>query len=280
MSALHHTLRRERVAGIDLLVRDGVRARAVVLLHGIGGRAASFADVMTRWPAGPALIAWDAPGYGGSTPLTGEWPQAADYMQVLVRVCDEVGAVSIDLVGQSLGALIAARVSLIQPHLVRRLILMSPAHGYRTPKDGTLPTVLSKRLADFAAEGADAFAAARAPRLVHDAATKPAIVTAVHQSMRTLSCLGHTQAVRMLASGDLLSDAAQIAHATLIIAGESDIITPREGTDALFRVLQARPRIGKVSEQLHIVPAAGHAVYMEAADDVARTAALFFEGAE
>ena len=62
----------------------------------------------------------------------------------------------------------------------------------------------------------------------------------------------------------------------LIIAGADDVITPAEGPQKLFAVLRSRSRVASVSEELHIVGDAGHAVYLEHPAAVAGAAAAFF----
>jgi pimeloyl-ACP methyl ester carboxylesterase len=143
------TLVSQRYAGIDVLVRDGDPANTVFLLHGIGGRASSFAEILRRWPAGPRVLAWDQPGYGASANHPAAWPTPTDYAAVLLRVLDGLGAAKVDLIGQSLGGLIAATFSAAHAARVKRLVLVSPAHGYNTPVGGPLPPALAQRIADF-----------------------------------------------------------------------------------------------------------------------------------
>jgi pimeloyl-ACP methyl ester carboxylesterase len=266
-------------AGIRLLVRDGAPERTVVLLHGIGGRASSFVDVMRRWPAGPRVIAWDAPGYGSSPPVASAWPRAEDYAAALARVCDALACEAIDLAGQSLGALIAGAFAVRHPARLRRLVLISPAQGYSVEPDAALPQTLADRSRAFTTAGPERFAAARARHLVHDAARKPGVVAAVRDAMATLTEPGHTQAVRMLASGNLAARAAEIRHATLLVSGAEDLITPLSGTRALFARLQSRPRASGMTVQLHVIENAGHAVYLEAPDELARIMSSFLAGA-
>jgi pimeloyl-ACP methyl ester carboxylesterase len=48
----------------------------LVLLHGIGSAARAFDDQLAGLSDRLHVIAWDAPGYGGSTPLAAESPKA------------------------------------------------------------------------------------------------------------------------------------------------------------------------------------------------------------
>ena len=266
-----------RVAGIDLLVRGGAADQTVLLLHGIGGRASSFAQIMKLWPAGPRLLAWDQPGYGNSKPHPAAWPKARDYAASLDDVRSALGLTNFDVIGQSLGALIAAAYARQYSKHVRRLVLMSPAHGYGIPRNGVLPATLTNRIRDFDNEGAAAFAAKRAPRLIHGAERKPDVVSAVRAAMATLSNPGHTQAVRLLGSGTLLEDAVRLPHEIHLISGAHDLITPIDGTSKLHEALNARfgfdARLGK----LQLVSDAGHAVYLEAPDEVVDSMTAFLE---
>ena len=51
----------------------------LVLLHGIGSGSGSWLHQLATLGKTHRVIAWDAPGYGQSTPLNGETPEAADY---------------------------------------------------------------------------------------------------------------------------------------------------------------------------------------------------------
>ena len=105
-----------------------------VLLHGIGSASASWAfQLAAARVAGVRALAWDAPGYGLSTPIGTEHPQAADYAARLWSWLDAMGVGgAVTLVGHSLGALMVASAAAQQPQRVRQLVLLSPALGYGT----------------------------------------------------------------------------------------------------------------------------------------------------
>ena len=266
------------VAGIDLLVREGAPQETVVWLHGIGGRAASFAEVMRRWPVGPRLIAWDQPGYGGSACHPATWPTPADYGGVLLRVLNALDLAHADLIGQSLGGLIAATFSAMHPERVRRLVLVSPAHGYGVPVGGTLPQLLEQRIADFQREGAGLFAAKRAPRLVFEGDQNPGVTAVVRQTMATLTDPGHSQAVKVLASGSIAAAVAILPHDVLLLSGADDVITPPAGTRSLYEALVQRGCSSVSSQRLEFIPRAGHAAYLERSDAVVSAVTAFVGG--
>ncbi|HEX2545067.1 MAG TPA: alpha/beta hydrolase, partial [Ramlibacter sp.] len=72
-------------SGARVALRErGERSAArpsLVLLHGISSGAASWLHAVLPLPQDQHVIAWDAPGYGPSTPLLQTSPVAADYAQ-------------------------------------------------------------------------------------------------------------------------------------------------------------------------------------------------------
>src|SRR5204862_6175293 len=60
----------------------------LVLLHGIGGGARSFRHQLDGLSGNLRVIAWDAPGYGGSTALAAAAPDSGDYAAALLRLID------------------------------------------------------------------------------------------------------------------------------------------------------------------------------------------------
>ena len=107
----------------------GARVRAFVggegapllLVHGFGGAAWNFTELQQHLP-GRRLIVPDLPGHGGSAPL----PAARSlrgFADVLVPLLDR----PTDVLGHSLGGVVALRLAERHPTLVRRLVLAAPA---------------------------------------------------------------------------------------------------------------------------------------------------------
>jgi pimeloyl-ACP methyl ester carboxylesterase len=245
-------------ASIDYRERSGTGA-PVVLLHGIGSNADSFAGLLPLLPADWRVIAWNAPGYGASEPLAQDWPVAADYAAALAAFLYRLGLDRVTLAGHSLGTLIAAAFAAARPARVARLVLASPALGHGVAPGAPLSPAAQARIDDLARLGPAAFARARAPRLVYRAEANPKLVAAVEAGMARVTSPGYDQASRMLASGRLLDDAARLAVPTDVVVGEEDVVTPPEGARALHAAIPAAVR-GRLTE----VPAAGHALYTQA----------------
>ena len=124
-------LDKRQIDGISYLCGGQTGGKPLVLLHGIGSNAQSFLPLMEQLASARPLLAWDAPGYAASRPLAISWPSATDYATRLADVLDREGVESCDLLGHSLGAIVAGRFAALYPERVSRLILASPALGYR-----------------------------------------------------------------------------------------------------------------------------------------------------
>ena len=226
----------------------------LVLLHGIGSNARSWTEQLAGLGDLRRVVAWDAPGYGDSTPVGPPRPSAADYAERLVRFLDGLGLDRIVLLGHSLGALVAGSFTAARPHRVERLLLANPALGHRADPAAPLPPAAQDRLDDLAALGPAGFAAKRAPRLLSAMAT-PAEIARARETMATIHPDGYRQAVAMLAQGDLRADAGAIAVPTLVLSSAQDSVTPPAGS----RTLVAATPNARYRE----IEGAGHLSYLE-----------------
>ena len=104
-------------------------APGLVLLHGLGSSAASF-----RAQYGPLgerfrVVAWNAPGYCGSTPLESDEPSSTGYTDALRSLLDTLEIDQTYLVGSSWGSLIATAFASHYPARARALVLSAPNTG-------------------------------------------------------------------------------------------------------------------------------------------------------
>lgn len=242
-------------------------ARPLVLLHGIGSNALSFAPLMARLAGRRELLAWDAPGYGASVPLADEWPATTVYAHALAAMLDRLGHKKIDLLGHSLGALIAGRFAALYPDRVDKLVLASPALGYKTQPGEPLAPGAAARIDAMMNEGVGRFAAARGPRLVFRKDMTD-VVASVVKAMSEVKLPGFAQSSRMLSTGDLISDATLIMARTLVLVGAQDEITKPANCERLHDALVAASPT--LRHRFEIVAQAGHAVTQEQPEAVAR----------
>jgi pimeloyl-ACP methyl ester carboxylesterase len=239
---------RVAVAGTEVLHRPGPGA-TLVLLHGIGSDALSWAPMIEALPPSLEVIAWWAPGYGDSAPVAPERPTPADYAARLLALLDAMGRDRVVLAGHSLGTLFAARFAATHPDRVAALALLSPALGYRVQPGEALPPRVQARIDDLAALGPAEFSRARAGRLAH----RPGAMPGVQRAMAELRLPGYAQAVHALAQGDLLADAARIALPTLVACGEQDAVTPPDYAQRVHGALRGS-RLRMIAECGHVLP--------------------------
>jgi pimeloyl-ACP methyl ester carboxylesterase len=261
MTAIMHS----SPTGLCYFAREGGDGPPVVLLHGIGSNAQSFAPLMDVFDARSPMIAWNAPGYGDSQPLFVDWPDASDYAAALSRLLAWLGTSRCILVGHSLGCLMAARYALVASRKVATLFLISPALGYGVEKGSALPGGAAARIEELDRLGPEKFAAARAPGLLADSAAQPDVLQAVERAMAAVRRPGYDNAVRFLAGGRLLDDAAKLMVPTAVLVGAQDRITPPAACRRAFDALPASSRL----DYREIVNA-GHAVCQERPAEVAR----------
>ncbi|WP_137181056.1 alpha/beta fold hydrolase [Roseomonas sp. AR75] len=250
-------MNRLTVAGTALLHRPGT-GPTLVLLHGIGSDAESWLPLMEALPAAWNLLAWWAPGYGASAPVSPESPTPEDYAARLAEIVFGMRLPPALVVGHSLGALFAARFALRWPDRVAALALLSPALGYGVARGAALPAAVQARIDDLLALGPAEFAAKRAARLVH----RQAALAGVQRAMALVKPEGYAQAVRALGAGDLLADAAKLVMPALVACGEQDLVTPPDNARRLHAVLPA-------GSTLRLIADAGHAMPQEAPDALA-----------
>lgn len=261
------------VHGIKVRERPGA-GQTVLCLHGIGSAARSFDPLVARLPTDWRVVCWEAPGYAGSTPLGAAWPVASDYAERLHYIAERLELDQPRLIGHSLGALIAAAFAVRYPEKLSRLVLMSCALGHGAPVGGPLSEAAQARLTDLELMGAETFALRRAPGLVHEPERHPVIVQQVYQNMRRVELGGYGQAARMLSSGRLLDDVAQLRVPTSVLVGAHDTITPIAANRAVYRTIPEAMRQG-----FSIVGNCGHALYQQQPDSCVRFLANAFAGA-
>lgn len=229
---------------------------ALVLLHGIGSAGRSFDRQIAAFSESFRVVAWDAPGYGGSSELAPAHPTAGDYADALDRFLAERGIEDCHLLGHSLGCLMAARFAATRSARVRSLTLCSVACGHSNLPADERQKMLDQRIIDVVALGPKGMAEKRAPRLLGPAAAPDALDRLI-DTMAAVRPYGYGQAARMLSTGDVLADVAKLPK-TLpgqVIYGDADLITPPARNRDVVAAWHG------ASE--HVIPGAGHALYLE-----------------
>ena len=228
----------------------------LVLLHGVGSAARSWQHQLRGLSQGFRVVAWDAPGYGGSSVLAAPQPSAEDFSDALRGFLGALGIEQFHLVGHSLGSIMAARVARLHPERILSLTLASIATGHRRLPTAERDKLRAGRLDDLAALGPRGMAEKRGPRLVGPNADE-ATIRAVVETMAMVRPEGYTQAVRMLPFADTCTDVSALAEGMRVqfIYGDADQITTPEQNRSVHCERPSAP--------VHVLPGAGHAIYLE-----------------
>ncbi|HET9498963.1 MAG TPA: alpha/beta hydrolase [Marmoricola sp.] len=267
------TPHRRHVEGIALTVHEaaGEPQGTVLLLHGIGGSAETFAGVAPRLAAaGWHTLAWDAPGYGASadpgTDVTGPDSPGA-YVAAVEALLTALEVERAHLVGVSWGGVIATHVAARRPELVASLTLLDSTRG-----SGTTPAkaaAMRGRVTELVEVGPEAFAALRAPRLLAERAA-PDVAAAVTRQMAAVRVPGYAGAAEMMAQSDTGPLLAALQPPTLVLVGDEDRVTGVAESRLLAREIPGAC--------LTLIEGAGHAAVQERPAEVADALLGFWAG--
>jgi len=114
-----------RLAG-SLEYHVGGAGEPLLLVHGLGGSAENWVEVLPELVQRYRVIAVDLPGHAGSEPLA-RGASMGDFAAATAAVLDAEGVSGAVVAGHSLGGLVALRLARSRPELVRGLLLVAPA---------------------------------------------------------------------------------------------------------------------------------------------------------
>lgn len=248
-------------------VSDGVQGyrecgsgpQAIVLLHGISSGSGSWSECAAMLGEHARVIAWDAPGYGASTPLAPSAPTAPEYAGRIHGLLEALDIERCLLVGHSLGALMAAAYSGLAARRAAGFLLISPALGYQGARSDQAAKVRSKRLSALHELGIEGMANKLPDRLL-TAQANEAVRDTVRGNALRLRRQGYTQAVELLCGGDI-DCYSPPADQTWVYCGDHDIVTTPE---------QSAEYAQRHGFLFALIPDAGHACYVEQPNKVAK----------
>jgi pimeloyl-ACP methyl ester carboxylesterase len=205
--------------------------KALLLLHGIGSGCASWAGQFETFSATHRVIAWDAPGYGGSDPLRDDKPLADVYANALDALLDRLDVQQAVVLGHSLGAIFAAAWAGATKRKVSGLLLASPARGYAGASAQVRAAKYRERIDLVERLGVQGMAEQRSAALCAPHASADA-VAAVRDNMALVTPGGYAQAAWMLANDDLMARLrAAPVKPLAVLCGDLDRTTPPEACE-------------------------------------------------
>jgi pimeloyl-ACP methyl ester carboxylesterase len=207
--------------GINLKVQQLGEGPAVILIHG-------FASSMELWGGldptkleGHTLISYDLRGHGGSDRPSGAHT-LVKHLADLEGLMAALGIARADLVGHSLGGMIAMELAATRPEKVGTLTLSSTTANFpQATKD------MFYQLASSASFGGMGSIVNKLVNLSFSPQeANPKIITTLRQTLKGSDAASIASSARMVAKIDLTARLAAISCATQVLVGEQDELTP------------------------------------------------------
>jgi pimeloyl-ACP methyl ester carboxylesterase len=228
--------------------------KAVLLVHGLGGRAEDWrnlAPILAKWNF--RVYMPDLPGYGGSDKPADFSYSVHDEAEMVVGFMDAVGLKDVDLGGWSMGGGIAQHVAARHPERVRKLILFDSAGIFEMPK-WDINLFMPKTPAEL--DQLDALLMPNPPKV-------PAFIARDILRISKKNAWVIRRAIDAMLTGNDATDKLLpgLKMPVLLIWGEQDRITPLSQGKKMNELIP--------QSQLGVFPGCGHLAPSQCTDEIA-----------
>jgi pimeloyl-ACP methyl ester carboxylesterase len=223
----------------------------VLFLHGLNGNGASWVDQLSALAPSMKMWAWDAPGYGDSD-VAGN--SVEDLARVAIEFLTACDTGPVNLVGHSMGGLVAMKIAILKPELVKRLILSCthPGHGLSDSEGAN--ERYQRRLRELEELPKDEYGRRRATGMLPDN-TSETVFQKVANIAAESRPEGVVNAAWAIQTANLVPELAQITAPTLVITCDKDSVAPLK---------KAQPLLDHIPDVRHLeFRGLGHAPYFE-----------------
>lgn len=242
-----------KTGGLDISYQRVGNGPPLVFLHGILGDSRDWRPQIDELAHDFAVIAWDAPGCGGSSDPVEPFG-SADYVNSLAEFIRTLDACPAHIAGLSWGGGLALALYREHPELFRSMILADTYAGWK----GSLPDEeVRARLESCLRESemaAEDFIPGWLPGLVTDAAPDE-LRAEIIDIMSSFHPAGYRLMAQAFARLDLRDVLPTIAVPTLLIWGEDDARSPLSVAREMKESIPGA--------RLVTIPGAGHVSNME-----------------
>lgn len=253
----------------SLFYHDQGTGLPVILIHGVGADSSSWDEIAPSLAQRFRVLRLDLRGHGRSGRIEGDCT-LDDFIRDVLDVMDAAGATKADVVGFSLGGLIAQGIALGHPGRVDRLALISAVAGRTEEERAKVPA----RLEILRNEGIEAIMAAAQERWFTPAFMQayPAKVRYRMEQLKHNDPDSYKAAYTVFSTSDLGERLHNIRHPTLIMTGEHDV-----GSNTRM----ARYMHDQIANsELRILPGLRHSVLAEAPQIISSRLLEFLEGGD
>ena len=247
-----------RCNGVDLRVEEIGSGPPLLLIMGLGASLETWVAQREAFARRHRVILFDNRGAGGSECPPPPWSvpdMAADAFGVL----DALGVVRANVLGVSMGGMIAQEMAIARPERVDRLVI---AVSFARPDPLRRAFLLFRRWArlqgaDLVQEGVANLPWLVSPRVLNDPERLEEILGIVG-TMPLMDADAYANQIDAILEHDTLSRLHHVRARTLVLAAAEDVLTPL----ALSReIASAIPWA-----RLEVLPRGNHAVQIEDAD--------------
>lgn len=251
--------------GLIHYTRNG-RGEPLVLVHGVGSNLGGWDGVCCLMDDRFDMLRLDLRGHGQSAPIEGDF-SINDFAVDVLAMMDHAGVQQANLMGFSLGGLIAQRLASEWPDRFNRVIILSAVAG-RTPEERAKVVA---RLDMIRAGGMEAITGAATDRwFTEDFAKRhPEIIARRIAELKAVHLSSYLEAYRIFGLTELEDRLHLIPHETLVMTGECDIGSNVRMAEMMHRLIP--------NAQLRILPGLKHSVLVEAPDLIAQYAMDFLQ---
>lgn len=245
------------VGGVRVAYAAAGEGRPLVLLHGALGSSRLWRRQLEGLAGGFRVLAWDAPGCGGSSDPPDSW-RMPEYADCLAAWLEAVGAERPHVLGLSWGSTLALELYRRHPQVPASLVLAGAYAGWA----GSLPPdVVAERLGKVLGEAdrpPEEWAESYIPGFVTDAAPE-ALADELVALIAEHHPAGSKTMAHAMAEADLRDVLPRIEVPTLLLYGELDRRSPLAVAQEL--------RAAIPGSQLVVLPEAAHVCNVERSDE-------------
>ncbi|BEH13148.1 MULTISPECIES: alpha/beta fold hydrolase [Marinobacter] len=236
----------------------------VLFLHGLNGNGSSWVDQLSALAPFMEMWAWDAPGYGESDVAGSSVTALA---RVAIEFLSHCHQGPVNVVGHSMGGLVAMKIAILRPDLVNRLILSCthPGHGLT---DGANERY-QRRLRELAELPKAEYGKRRATGMLPEG-TDDTIFQRVADIAAESRQEGVANAALAIQTANLIPELARIQAPTQVITCDRDSVAP---------LTKAQPLLDHIPDVHHLeLRGLGHAPYLEDAKQFNSAVSSFLLG--
>jgi pimeloyl-ACP methyl ester carboxylesterase len=242
------------VKGLNIHYEVKGNGEPLVILHGLGNNSQSWKRQLEDLSNDFTVIAWDAPGYGGSSDPKVEFTQFSQFADVLKGFIDGLQYKSVNLLGHSMGSAIALDFCSRFPEMVDRLIIADATRGAAGQSKEVNEKKLQNRLHNINTLDPKELAELRVKELLAPN-PDPEVKKEAENIMSQVRPMGYRSVAYSLSNLNQMDILPSISAPVLIICGVMDKVTPVSESEIFHQYIP--------NSVLKTIPKTGHLCYQE-----------------